>query len=72
MLRFGPYYDTVKEAMITGEFHGVQLVNGSKPEILPTQFYQSFAYNMRLRLLTTSASRITTAKATSEDASIYK
>jgi hypothetical protein len=53
----------------------VQLLNGSRPtipEILPAQFYQSLADNMRTWLLTTSASRITTAKAASEDASIYK
>jgi len=29
MLRFGPYYETAKEAILTGEFHGVQLMNGS-------------------------------------------
>ena len=60
---------------MTGEFHCAQLVNGSKPatpEILPTQFYQSRADNMRMRLLATLASRITTAKAASEDASTYK
>jgi len=34
--------------------------------------YQSLADNMRTRLLTTSASHITTAKAASEDAFIYK
>jgi len=41
-LRFGPYYDTAKEAIPTGEFHSEQLMNGSKPtipEILPAQFY---------------------------------
>jgi len=72
-LRFGPYYDTAKEVILTGEFHGVQVMNGSKPtlpEILPAQFYQSLADHMRTRLLT-SASRITTVKAASEDASIY-
>ena len=50
----------------------MQLVNGSKPEILPTQFYQGVVDNMRLRLLTASTSRISTAKAASEDASTYK
>jgi len=69
---FGLYYDTAKEAILTDQFHGVQLMNGSKPtipEILQAQFYQSLADNMRTRLLTTSTSRITTAKAASEDAS---